>query len=77
MDSWPHHNDPQQMEKMRTASQQLIDMHRDKKDLMAALLSEIVFKACGGLMVHKAYNLQKPVWWLGHDIVARWTAKKS
>ena len=43
MDSWPHHNDPQQMEKMRTASQQLIDMHRDKKDLMAALLSEIVF----------------------------------
>ena len=77
MDSWPHHNDPQQMEKMRTASQQLIDMHRDKKDLMAALLSEIVFKACGGLMVHKAYNLQKPVWWLGHDIVARWTAEKS
>ena len=74
-DSWPHHNDPKQMEKMRTASQKLIDMHKDKKELMAGLLSEIVFKACGSLMMHKIAHLQHPVWWIGHDIVAQWTVE--
>ncbi len=74
-ETWPHHNQPLQMEKMKAASQQLIDMHLDAKDLITANLSEVVFKACGALMVQDITDTEAPVWWVGHDIVAKWAAK--
>lgn len=74
LDGWPQHNGPQQMELMRNSSSELIDMHKDKKQLMTQPLSEVVFKACGSLMFDESWDIQKPVWWVGHDIVAKRTA---
>ncbi len=74
-ETWPHHNLPEQMEKMKLASSELINMHKDPKDLITSNLSELVFKACGALMIHEVLDLKAPVWWIGHDIVAKWTAE--
>jgi len=76
-DLWPQHNGPEQMAAMRTASTDLINMHHDPKSLMTATLSEIVFTACGGLMLAQSWEPAKPVWWLGHDIVAKQVADNS
>lgn len=70
-DQWPQHNGPEQMKKMRETSIQLIDMHRDPKELMTAELSELVFRSCGQVMLSEAFAIRQPVWWLGHDIVAK------
>lgn len=69
--AWPQHNGPEQMELMRTTSQRILEMHRDEKQLLVATLSEIVFKACGKAMLNEALNPRQPVWWVGHDFVAR------
>lgn len=74
-ETWPHHNKPDQMVKMKLASAELMAMHKDSKDLITSNLSEVVFKSCGSLMVHEIYNLQSPVWWVGHDIVAKWASQ--
>lgn len=74
-ETWPHHNMPEQMEKMKNASSELMEMHKDTKNLITSNLSEVVFLACGALMVHKAFDPQDSVWWVGHDIVAKWAAK--
>lgn len=71
---WPQHNGLEQMNHMRGTSSGLIDMHVDPKNLLTAELSEVVFRACGEIMLAEAAHPQKPVWWLGHDIVAKQTA---
>lgn len=68
---WPQHNGPEQMEKMRTTSTFLIEIHKDEKDLMTAVLSEVVFRACGKIMLSEADIPRQPVWWIGHDAVAK------
>lgn len=70
---WPQHNGPDQMALMRTASTDLINMHTDPKNLITANLSELVFTACGRLMFASSWEPQSPVWWLGHDIIAKST----
>jgi hypothetical protein len=70
-EAWPQHNGPEQMELMRTTSDFLIAIHKDQKELMTADLSEVVFKACGRIMLSEAYSPREPVWWIGHDAVAR------
>lgn len=74
---WPQHNQPEQMDRMKRASSELMDMHADSKNLCTADLSEIVFKACGGLMLDKSYDLGSAVWWMGHDIVSKWTVARQ
>ncbi len=68
---WPQHNGPEQMELMRTTSEKIIDMHKDEKNLLTARLSELVFNACGKAMLYEAQKPRRPVWWIGHDIVAK------
>lgn len=75
LENWPQHNGPEQMELMRNSSSELIDMHKDTKNLMTQPLSEVVFKATGKIMLHESWNPQKAVWWMGHDIVAKQTAE--
>ncbi|MGE0764691.1 MAG: hypothetical protein AB7N80_15555 [Bdellovibrionales bacterium] len=72
--AWPQHNGPEQMAAMRVASTDLINMHLDTKNLITSVLSEAVFKACGKIMIHQSWEPKQPVWWLGHDIVAKQTA---
>ena len=68
---WPQHNGPNQMKLMRESSAELIDMHKDNKHLITAELSEVVFKACGKVILDQAMSSKrKPVNWINHDIIA-------
>ena len=69
--NWPTHNEPDQMSKTQEASKFLIELHKDKKNLMTLPLSEVVFKTTGKIILCEASNPQRPLWWLGHDIVAK------
>jgi hypothetical protein len=69
--NWPQHNSPDQMARMKEASQKILDMHLDQKALLTAELSEVVFKACGKAMWAEGAKPRKPVWWVGHDLVAK------
>lgn len=70
-EAWPQHNGPQQMEMMRTTSDKILDLHLDSKRLMTQDLSEIVFGACGKVMLREGYQPEAPVWWIGHDACAK------
>lgn len=74
-EKWPQHNGPEQMALMRSASSELIALHEDQKNLITADLSEVVFRSCGNLMLREAWNPQKPVWWIGHDVIAKQQAR--
>jgi len=74
-DSWPQHNGPEQMKKMRLSSTVLINMHADKKNIMTAILSEVVFKACGKIIISESWSPRNPIWWIGHDMVAQQTVQ--
>ena len=67
---WPQHNGPEQMERMRTTSESIINMHADEKHLLTARLSELVFRACGRAMLTESLKPRENVWWVGHDLVA-------
>ncbi len=69
--NWPDHNHPEQMSEMKVTSAALIDLHKSSKELITKELSEIVFSATGALMLNKSWELEAPVWWVGHDIVAK------
>jgi hypothetical protein len=72
---WPQHNRADQMELMLTASETLIGLHRDEKDLITSTLSEEVFRTCGEVMFRDAARPQLPVAWLGHDLLAQISAE--
>ena len=69
--NWPTHNKLDQMSKTQEASKFLVELHKDKNKLMTLPLSEVVFKTTGKIILCEASNPQKPVWWLGHNIVAK------
>lgn len=70
-ETWPDHNTAEQMEVLLTASQKIIDQHKDSKNLMTAVLSEGVFSACGEIMINDLSAPKSPVSWINHDIVAK------
>ncbi|HVK62617.1 MAG TPA: hypothetical protein VM432_13750 [Bdellovibrionales bacterium] len=70
-DTWPGHNNKAQMEKLIAASESIVDMHKDPKNLITFVLSEEIFRATGYVMFHDSWKLQKPVLWLGHDVLAK------
>lgn len=70
-DKWPDHNTAAQMEVLLSASQKIIDQHKDSKNLMTLVLSEIVFSACGEIMINDLPAPTSPVSWINHDVVAK------
>lgn len=68
---WPQHNTEEQMASMKEASDYLISLHKDKKELMTFPLSEVVFKTTGKVIMSEAAKPSSPVLWLGHDLVAK------
>ncbi|MNJ94684.1 hypothetical protein D3C87_123860 [compost metagenome] len=70
-DLWPQNSSKEQMEYMLQSSEHLYNMHKDTKNLITAVLSEVVFKSCGYVMLHDSWKPAKPVAWIGHDLVAR------
>lgn len=70
-DKWPQHSRQDQMDYMLQSSDHLFDLHKDPKNLITAVLSEVVFKSCGYVMLHDSWNPQSAVAWIGHDLVAK------
>lgn len=68
---WPVHSRQKQLEMTLTTSEHIMNMHKNDKNLISPLLSEVVFDSCGYLMLHAGFKPQNPIWWIGHDIVAK------
>jgi len=68
-EQWPQHSGAEQMELMQATSKKLVDMHKDRRELLTATLSDVVIKACGQAMLREALNPREPVWWIGHQFV--------
>lgn len=71
LDAWPHHSTREQMEYMLNTSAQLLEMNRDPKEIVCAVLSNAVFTGVGQLMFDTMWEPDAPVYWLNHDIVAK------
>lgn len=69
---WPMQSTQTQMEVMLKCSDELIDLHESPKQLMTAILSEVVFKSCGRLMLNDSLKPSSPARWIGHDAVAKY-----
>ncbi len=71
LDQWPQNSSKDHMEYMLNTSDSLIALHKDEKQLMTAVLSEVVFKACGYVMLHTSWEPKHPYAWINHDLVAK------
>jgi hypothetical protein len=70
-ETWPQHNGNEQMTVLIEASEKLVEMHKDTKELITFVLSEEVFRSTGYVMYHEAWAPRGPVFWLGHDILTK------
>jgi len=68
---WPQHNNAEQMLFMRTLSSEIIDMHKDNKELMTAELSQLCYNSCGLAMLDESWSPRHGTTWVGHDLVAK------
>ncbi|MDW8189562.1 MAG: hypothetical protein RMK80_01160 [Pseudobdellovibrionaceae bacterium] len=66
---WPQHNEKQQLEKLISVSDHIMQMHENPKNLLTFDLSEVVLEACGEVMLKYFQQYQEPVVWIGHDLV--------
>lgn len=69
--TWPGHSSRYQLEKLIQISDEIVTCHKNEKQLMVGLMSEIVFNSCGWGMFHDSHSPKEPVRWIGHDFVAR------
>ena len=70
-ENWPQHSIQEQLERSLSLSDAIIALHKDEKNTMSGLLSEVIFKSCGYVMLHDGFKPQNPVSWIGHDIVTK------
>lgn len=71
LNHWPQHNNKEQMEVMLNASDEILSSHKDHKRLVTSVLSEIVFKGCGFVMINANAKIENPVTWINHDVLAK------
>jgi len=69
--TWPHHNTSEQSELMLNCSATLLEMNKNPKEIVCAVLSRSVFTAVGKLMMDTMWESSAPVYWLNHDIIAK------
>lgn len=69
--AWPQHNTQGQMDLMIDSALRLRGLHNDKDDLMTGYLSQLVFSACGYIMLHQSWTAESSAYWMGHDVVAK------
>ncbi len=70
-ENWPQHSVKEQLETALKLSDSIIALHKDEKHTMSPVLSEIIFKSCGYIMLHDGFKPKNPVSWIGHDIIAK------
>lgn len=68
---WPMPNSAAQVEKTVGTSQEIVDLHSNRKALISDELSHHVVSATGALMFGEASAPAGPVLWLDHDTVAQ------
>ena len=68
---WPKHNSQAMADLMLATSDKVMEMNRDKKNLITDYLSGLVVESSGRIMLNEGYAPRGPVLWLGHDLVAK------
>ncbi|MBC7421294.1 MAG: hypothetical protein H7328_11250 [Bdellovibrio sp.] len=71
LNCWPQHSTKEQLAITLRTSDQIIALHKDEKKLMTNNLSELIFRACGYIMLHDGYAPKHSVAWIGHDAVVK------
>lgn len=69
--NWPMPNSPEQSELTINTSDEIVQMHKDRKALITDLLSNLVLEASGALIFKEVSAPTGPVLWLNHDIIAK------
>jgi hypothetical protein len=69
--AWPMDNSAALADLMIGMSDEVVQMHRDRTELVAGLLSALVLEGTGPLMFRETSNPAGPVLWLNHDIIAK------
>ncbi len=69
--AWPMDNSAALADLMIGTSEEITQMHRDRKELVVGHLSALVLEGTGPLMFHETSNPAGPVLWLNHDIIAK------
>jgi hypothetical protein len=70
-DAWPMDNNAELADLMIGTSDDITQMHIERKALITDLLSALVLEGTGPLMFHEASSPAAPVLWLNHDIIAK------
>ncbi len=68
---WPMPNGAEQVDKTVGTSQDIVALHKDRKQLVSDVLSQHVVNATGALIFGAASEPEAPVLWLDHDLVAQ------
>ena len=69
--AWPMDNSVELADLMIGTSEEITQMHKDRKALVTDILSALVLEGTGPLMFREASHPSAPVLWLNHDIIAR------
>lgn len=69
--AWPMDNSEALADLMIGTSDEIIQMHVDRKELVVGHLSTLVLEGTGPLMFHETSNPAGPVLWLNHDVIAK------
>jgi len=70
-EAWPMDNSAELADLMIGTSEEITQMHKDRKALVTDILSALVLEGTGPLMFHETSNPAGPVLWLNHDIIAK------
>jgi hypothetical protein len=69
--AWPMDNTAELADLMIGTSDEITQMHLDRKALVTDILSSLVLEGTGPLMFHETSNPSAPVLWLNHDVIAK------
>jgi len=69
--AWPMDNSEALADRMIGTSEEITQMHHDRKELVVGHLSALVLEGTGPLMFLETSSPAGPVLWLNHDIIAK------
>jgi hypothetical protein len=70
-EAWPIDNTNELADLMIGTSDEITQMHKDRKVLITDLLSALVLEGTGPLMFNEMSTPEAPVMWVNHDIIAK------
>jgi hypothetical protein len=70
-ESWPMDNSRELADLMIGTSDEITQMHTERKSLVTDLLSALVLEGTGPLMFYETSKPAAPVIWLNHDVIAK------